>query len=58
MQETYVPSIPNSHIAHFERDCDVRLAYVEFCNIFNTLGASFTYTLMCDYYFTLYSANF
>ena len=34
--------------ACFERVFDVRLAYVKFCYFFNTPGARFTYTLLCD----------
>ena len=35
-------------VASFERVSDVRLACEEFCYFFNTPGARFTYTLMCD----------
>ena len=42
------PKVPNALVACFERVSDVRLAYVEFCYFFNTPGARFTYTLLCD----------
>ena len=33
------PSVPNIPVTRFERVSDVRLAYLEFCNFFNTPGA-------------------
>ena len=46
-------SVPNALVASVERVSDVRLAYVEFHYFFNTPGARFTYTLMCDCSLTL-----
>ena len=46
------PSVHNVLVTRFECVSNVCLAYVEFCNFFNTPGTRFTYTLMSDCCFT------
>ena len=47
---------PDVLVSRFERVSDGRQAYLGFCNFFNTLGARFTYSLMCDFTSTPHAA--
>ena len=51
------PSVPNALEESFERVSDVRLLFVEFCYLFNTPVARFTYTLLCDCCLNVHSSG-